>query len=120
MKYVLSKQCSFNRNKDSLIGYTNLSFRNGVWIPQYHLNVDDTQYSVYEDKMQSFCKYIKDVIVPNGYESIEYLVNRLNLKTIGLRRYQLYASTEEVNFCVRFVKNMYADDLIYIHMFRKD
>lgn len=42
MKYVLSKQCSFNRNKDSLIGYTNLSFRNGVWVPQYHLNVDDS------------------------------------------------------------------------------
>ena len=120
MKYVLSKQCSFSRNSDSLIGYTNLSFCNGVWIPQYHLNVDDTQHSVYEDKMQSFCKYIKDVIVPNGYESIEYLVNRLNLKTIGLRRYQLYASTEEVNFCKKKKKNMYADDLIYIHMFRKD
>lgn len=71
-------------------------------------------------KMQAFCKYIKDVIVPNGYESIEYLVNRLNLKTIGLSRYQLYASTEEANFCVRFVKNMYAKDMIYIHMFCKD
>ena len=104
MKYVLSKQCSFNRNKDSLIGYTNLSFRNGVWVPQYHLNVDDSLNSAYEDKMQAFCKYIKDVIVPNGYESIEYLVNRLNLKTIGLSRYQLYASTDEANFCIRFVK----------------
>ena len=104
MKYVLSKQCSFNRNKDSLIGYTNLSFRNGVWVPQYHLNVDDSLNSGYEEKMQSFCKYIKDVIVPNGYESIEYLVNSLNLKTIGLSRYQLYASTDEANFCVRFVK----------------
>lgn len=120
MKYVLSKQCSFNRNKDSLIGFTNLCFRNGVWVPQYHLNVDDSLNSVYEDKMQAFCKYIKDVIVPNGYESIEYLVNRLNLKTIGLNRYQLYASTDEANFCIRFVKKMYADDLIYIHMFRKD
>ena len=119
MKYVLSKQCSFNRNKDSLIGYTNLSFRNGVWILQYHLNVDDTLNSGYEEKMQSFCKYIKDVILPNGYESIEYLVNRLNLKTIGLSRYQLYASTDEANFCIRFVKKMYANDLIYIHMFRK-
>lgn len=84
------------------------------------MNVDDTQYSVYEDKMQAFCKYVKDVIVTNGYESIEYLVKRLNLKTIGLSRYQLYASTDEVNFCIRFVKKMYADDLIYIHMFRKD
>ena len=120
MKYVLSKQCSFSRNSENLIGYTNLSFCNGVWIPQYHLNVDDTLNSGYEEKMQAFCKYIKDVIVPNGYESIEYLVNRLNLKTIGLRRYQLYASTEEVNFCVRFVKNMYAKDMIYIHMFCKD
>lgn len=119
MKYVLSKQCSFNRNKDSLIGYTNLSFRNGVWVPQYHLNVDDSLNSAYEDKMQAFCKYIKDVIVPNGYESIKYLVNRLNLKTIGLSRYQLYASTDEANFCIRFVKKMYAEDLIYIHMFRK-
>ena len=120
MKYVLSKQCSFNRNKDRLIGYTNLSFRNGVWIPQYHLNVDDSLNSGYEEKMQSFCKYIKDVIVPNGYESIEYLVNRLNLKTIGLSRYQLYASTDEANFCIRFVKKMYAKDMIYIHMFSKD
>ena len=85
MKYVLSKQCSFSRNSDSLIGYTNLSFCNGVWVPQYHMDVDG---SVYQEKMQSFCKYIKDVIVPNGYESIEYLVNRLNLKTIGLSRYQ--------------------------------
>lgn len=120
MKYVLSKQCSFNRNKDSLIGYTNLCFRNGVWIPQYHLNVDDTLNSFYEDRMQTFCKYIQDVIVPNGYESIEYLVNRLNLKAIGLSRYQLYASTDEANFCVRFVKNLYAKDMIYIHMFCKD
>ena len=120
MKYVLSKQCSFNRNKSSLIGYTNLCFQNGVWIPQYHLNVDDSLNSVYKDRMQAFCKYIKDVIVPNGYESIEYLVNRLNLKTIGLNRYQLYASTDEANFCVRFVKNMYAKDMIYIHMFCKD
>ena len=120
MKYVLSKQCSFNRNKGSLIGYTNLCFQNGVWIPQYHLNVDDSLNSVYEDRMQAFCKYVKDVIVPNGYESIEYLVNRLNLKTIGLNRYQLYASTPEVNFCVRFVKNMYAKDMIYVHMFCKD
>lgn len=119
MKYVLSKQCSFNRNKGSLIGYTNLSFRNGTWIPQYHLNVDDSLNSGYEEKMQSFCKYIKDVIVPNGYESIEYLVNRLNLKTIGLSRYQLYAFTDEANFCIRFVKKMYAKDMIYIHMFRK-
>lgn len=120
VKYILSKHCDFLIKKECLIGYTNLSFRNGVWIPQYHLNVDDTQYSVYEDKMQAFCKYVKDVIVPNGYESIEYLVKRLNLKTIGLSRYQLYASTDEVNFCIRFVKKMYADDLIYIHMFRKD
>lgn len=117
MKYVLSKQCSFNRNKDSLIGYTNLSFCNGVWVPQYHMDVNG---SIYQEKMQAFCKYVKDVIVPNGYESIEYLVNRLNLKTIGLSRYQLYASTEEANFCVRFVKNMYAKDMIYIHMFSKD
>ena len=106
MKYVLSKQCSFNRNRDSLIGYMNLSFRNGVWIPQYHLSVDDTLNSVYEDRMQAFCKYIKDVIVPNGYESIDYLINRLNLKTIGLSRYQLYASTDEANFyiiCKKYV-----------------
>lgn len=34
MKYVLSKQCSFNRNKDSLIGYTNLCFRNGETLLQ--------------------------------------------------------------------------------------
>ena len=121
MKYVLSKQCSFNRNKDSLIGYTNLCFRNGVWIPQYHLNVDDSLNSVYEEKKYIlFCKYIKDVIVPNGYESIEYLVNRLNLKTIGLSRYQLYASTPEANFLRAVRKNMYAKDMIYIHMFCKD
>lgn len=119
VKYILSKHCDFSRKKECLIGYVNLSFRNGVWIPQYHLNVDDSLNSVYEDKMQAFCKYVKDVIVPNGYESIEYLVNRLNLKTIGLSRYQLYASTEEANFCVRFVKNMYAKEMIYIHMFRK-
>lgn len=117
MKYVLSKQCSFSRNSDSLIGYTNLSFCNGVWVPQYHMDVDS---SVYQEKMQAFCKYVKDVIVPNGYESIEYLVNRLNLKSIGLSRYQLYASTDEANFCIRFVKNIYADDLIYIHMFSKE
>ena len=116
MKYVLSKQCSFSRNSDSLIGYTNLSFCNGVWVPQYHMDVNG---SIYQEKMQAFCKYIKDVIVPNGYESIEYLVNRLNLKTIGLSRYQLYASTDEANFCIRFVKKMYAKDMIYIHMFRK-
>ena len=108
-----------SRKKECLIGYVNLSFRNGVWIPQYHMNVDDSLNTVYEDKMQAFCKYIKDVIVPNGYESIEYLVNRLNLKTIGLSRYQLYATTEEANFCVRFVKNMYAKEMIYIHMFHK-
>lgn len=119
MKYVLTKHCDFSRNYENLLGYINLSFRNGVWIPQYHLNVDDRLNSVYEDRMQAFCKYVKDVIVPNGYESIEYLVNRLNLKTIGLSRYQLYASTEEANFCVRFVKNMYAKEMIYIHMFRK-
>lgn len=119
MKYVLTKHCDFSRNYENFLGYTNLSFRNGVWIPQYHLNVDDCLNSVYEDRMQAFCKYVKDVIVPNGYESIEYLVNRLNLKTIGLSRYQLYASTEEANFCVRFVKNMYAKEMIYIHMFRK-
>lgn len=119
VKYILSKHCDFSRKKECLIGYTNLSFRNGVWIPQYHMNVDDSLNTVYEDKMHSFCKYVKDVIVPNGYESIEYLVKRLNLKTIGLSRYQLYASTDKVNFCVRFVKNMYAKDMIYIHMFRK-
>lgn len=83
------------------------------------MNVDDSLNSAYQEKMQAFCKYVKDVIVPNGYESIEYLVNRLNLKTIGLSRYQLYASTDEANFCVRFVKKMYAKDMIYIHMFRK-
>ena len=77
MKYVLSKQCSFNRNKDSLIGYTNLSFRNGVWVPQYHLNVDDSLNSGYEEKMQSFCKYIKDVIVPNGYDLYSYVPKEL-------------------------------------------
>lgn len=53
MKYVLSKQCSFNRNKDSLIGYTNLSFHNGVWVPQYHMNVDDSLNSAYQEKMQA-------------------------------------------------------------------
>ena len=84
------------------------------------MNVDDSLNSAYQEKMQAFCKYVKDVIVPNGYESIEYLVNRLNLKTIGLSRYQLYASTDEANFSIRFVKKMYADVLIYIHMFRKD
>lgn len=120
MKYILSKHCDFSRKKECLIGYVNLSFHNGVWVPQYHMNVDDSLNSAYEEKMQAFCKYIKDVIVPNGYESIEYLVNRLNLKTIGLSRYQLYASTNDANFCIRFVKNIYADDLIYIHMFRKE
>lgn len=83
MKYVLSKQCSFNRNKDRLIGYTNLSFRNGVWIPQYHLNVDDTLNSGYEEKMQSFCKYIKDVIVPNGYEVVYGLMMLYSPDTSG-------------------------------------
>lgn len=81
MKYVLSKQCSFNRNKDSLIGYTNLCFRNGVWIPQYHLNVDDSLNSGYEEKMQSFCKYIKDVIVPNGYVTDSVNIQKLQYST---------------------------------------
>ena len=87
--------------------------------PFFYANGGDEHEIRFIETMQSFCKYIKDVIVPNGYESIEYLVNRLNLKTIGFSRYQLYASTDEANFCVRFVKNMYAKDMIYIHMFRK-
>ena len=80
MKYVLSKQCSFNRNKDSLIGYTNLSFRNGVWVPQYHLNVDDSLNSAYEDKMQAFCKYIKDVIVSdlNSTDRTKEIVDKMS------------------------------------------
>ena len=105
VKYILSKHCDFSRKKECLIGYVNLSFRNGVWIPQYHMNVDDTLNSGYEEKMQAFCKYIKDVIVPNGYESIEYLpslpfknVLNCNLKQWHYRLLQNFnSSTNEVS-----------------------
>ena len=75
---------------------------------------------IYDSYMTDLCKYIKNVLVPNGQQSIDYLVKKLDLPRIGLNRYQLYISYREVNFCIRFINDVYAKSLIYLYMLKKE
>lgn len=119
MKYILKKHSDFIHDKKDLIGYSDFTYDKGIWSFVKHYNLIGNRYHDYDEELNDICQYFKDVIVPNGIPSIEYLVHKLNLKSVGFNRYQLYTSTEDANFCIRFVNDEYAKHLMYVHMYAK-
>ena len=120
MKYALTKNCCFSRKNENLIGISDFSYCEGKWNCDIHFDKDVPKDSLYEHSMKELCKYVEKVIVPNGQQSVEYLIKKLKLQSVGLNRYQLYTSTNEANFCIRFINDAFAKVQVYVYMLKKE